>query len=160
MILYFLRHGLAEERETWKGSDASRPLTEKGKKRIVALAAGLLRLEMQLDLILTSPYLRALQTAQIVARQFNLLDSLEQDERLVGLDINVLQDILNNHPEAKNILLVGHEPDFSLTVAALIGGGNLAFKKAGLARVDLFSGPGLQGELTYLLTPKILEPGS
>lgn len=157
MVLYFLRHGLAEDRETWKGSDASRPLTERGVKRLAAQAANLPRLDMQLDVILSSPYLRALQTAQIVARQLDLMSCLEQDERLVGLDISELQAILKDHPDANNILLVGHEPDFSLTVGALIGGARLVFKKAGLARVDLFSGPDLQGELTFLLTPKLLE---
>jgi phosphohistidine phosphatase len=158
MILYFLRHGLAEERETWTGDDALRPLTKKGENSLAGIAETLFGLGLGLDLVLTSPYVRAYQTAVIVTKKLQKMDVLIQDNRLAsGFGMAELAEILKDHKEAKSILLVGHEPDFSETVSALIGGGSLVFKKAGLARVDLSSLFPPKGELIWLIPPKVLE---
>jgi phosphohistidine phosphatase len=156
MILYFLRHGLAEERETWTGDDSLRPLTKKGEKDLARVADAMLRLKLGLNLILTSPYLRAYQTALIVAKTLDKTHVFVQDDRLApGFGLVNLTEILKDHPGSDNILLVGHEPDFSQTVSDLIGGGRLIFKKSGLARVDLYSETPLRGELAWLLTPRM-----
>lgn len=157
MILYFLRHGLAEERETWNGDDASRPLTDKGKKKLVSITEKLAGLDLDLDLILTSPYLRALQTAEIVAKGLHQPDDLQKDSRLApGFGLPELSAIVQDHPDNQCIMFVGHEPDFSQTVSDLIGGGRLLFKKAGLARVDLFELNPLQGELAWFFPPRLI----
>jgi len=154
--VHFLRHGLAEERETWSGDDSQRPLTEKGKKKLVMLAGVLRDLNLNLDLILTSPYLRASQTAEIVARELGIPDILLEDRRLEpGFSEQELAAILNDHANAKSIMLVGHEPDFSETVSALIGGGRLIFKKAGLACVEMISLSPPQGDLVWLVPPRL-----
>ncbi len=157
MILYFLRHGLAEERQTWRGRDSDRPLTPAGKKKLASLVEALAKLDLGIDLILTSPYLRAFQTAEIVAAGLGKPVELVQEARLSpGFEALLLEEILREHPENKAILFVGHEPDFSQVVSALIGGGNLLFKKAGLARVDLLRQSPLEGVLVWFFPPRLL----
>lgn len=157
MILYFLRHGLAEDRMVWKGDDALRPLTEKGKNQMERQARRMADLGLDLELILTSPLVRARQTAQITARFLHLAEHWIEDARLgPGFDLARLQAILRDHPHTERLMLVGHEPDFSETVSALIGGGRLVYKKGGLARVDIFLTDPLQGELVWLAPPKVL----
>ncbi len=157
MIVYFLRHGLAEDRETWKEADASRPLTDKGKLQVGWVAEAISDLAPDLDAILTSPLVRARQTAQIVANQLGMEESLEEDARLSpGFGMAELVEIIQEHTGAEGLILVGHEPDFSLTVSDLIGGGRLVFKKGGLARVDLVALDPPRGELVWLIPPKAL----
>jgi len=157
MILYFLRHGVAGSREEWKGDDALRPLTKKGMKNMVSQAKTIDEMDLKLDLIITSPLARAFQTADIVADELDMGEKLVQDERLgPGFGSEDLVEVLQSHPEANNILLVGHEPDFSQTISALIGGSRLVVKKGGLARVDVINADPLQGELVWLLPPRAM----
>jgi phosphohistidine phosphatase len=157
MILYFLRHGIAEERETWTTDDALRPLTKKGENKLGDLADLLLKLEFQPDLIVTSPYRRAEQTAELIARRLGAMDRLVEDRRLEpGFGPAELAEIVRDNPGLNSMLLVGHEPDFSETVSNLIGGGRLVFKKAGLARVDLYSQLPLRGELVWFIPPSVV----
>ena len=157
MILYFFRHGLAEERETWSGDDALRPLTRKGENVLGQAAETMLGLGLRLDVILTSPYQRAYQTALILAKGMKKMDVLVQDERLApGFGLDGLAGLLKDHKSAENIMLIGHEPDFSQTVSDLIGGGRLVFKKGSLARVDIMHPSPLKGELIWLVPPKLL----
>ena len=156
MKLYFLRHGLAGDRETWVGDDFDRPLTDAGKERMAREAATLARLNLSLDVILTSPLVRAYQTAEIVAQRLNMTDRLVKDERLgPGLGPNQLAGILQAYPEAKALMLVGHEPDFSQLIGELIGGGRVTCKKGSLACVEL-NNTSLQGELVWLIPPSVL----
>ena len=155
--LYFLRHGDAGSRETWKGSDAGRPLSEDGAARMEREAATLARLGPPLDVILTSPLVRARQTAEIVARRMGLTDLLREDERLApGFGLEDLETILLEQRDRRAILLVGHEPDFSTVISACIGGGAVECKKGGLARVDVKSPVPREGVLVWLLPPRVL----
>jgi phosphohistidine phosphatase len=152
--LYFLRHGKAEARSEWHKADGLRPLTAAGERLVAAEAPAIGRLAPGLEVIVTSPLARAQRTAEIVADALGLRDVLVDDERLGhGLDARVLADVVAGHAGADNLMVVGHEPDFSLTIAELIGGGRVDMKKGGLARVDV-RGPGLDGGvLAWLLTP-------
>jgi phosphohistidine phosphatase len=156
MILYFLRHGLAGSHEEWKGDDALRPLTKEGMKNMVKQAETLADLGLKLDLIITSPMARAFQTADIVADRLKMGEKLVQDDRLApGFGSDDLDKVLLDHAGAQSILLVGHEPDFSLTISTLVGG-RVLLKKGGLARVDITNTEPLQGELHWLLPPKLM----
>ncbi|MBS1252040.1 MAG: hypothetical protein MAG451_01076 [Anaerolineales bacterium] len=156
MRLYFLRHGLAD-RSAWHGADFERPLTYKGKVRMGREAETIGELNLKLDAIITSPLTRAFQTAQIVAEHLGMLDDLVEDARLApGFDVSDLAEILEDHLDDARLMLVGHEPDFSETLSDLIGGGEIVCKKASLARVDLYGGPSLRGELVWLIPPKVL----
>jgi phosphohistidine phosphatase len=158
MIVYFLRHGLAGTRQEWQGDDAERPLSKKGRKNMVRQAKTLAQLDLRLHAIITSPLTRATQTADIVARELKMVAQLQQDERLrPGFGRNELEQVLADHPQAKNIMLVGHEPDFSLTISALIGGSKVILKKGGLARVDITTTDSLLGDLVWLLPPKSMR---
>jgi phosphohistidine phosphatase len=157
--LYFLRHGPAADREQWEGSDFDRPLTAQGRERIEAEAKTLKRLDLRLDEILTSPLVRAEQTAVIVADALKMRDNLTRDARLgPGFEVDRLANILREHREASALMLVGHEPSFSETVSRLIGGGAIELRKGGLARVDLPDPAQAQGELAWLLPPRVLLP--
>ena len=137
MKLFFLRHGLAD-RSAWSGADYERPLTPRGKERMMEEGDTIARLDLGLDAILTSPLTRAFQTAEIVADQLGLLDRLVEDDRLSpGFDRADLLAMLEDHDEADSLMFVGHEPDFSWTIESIIGGGSVVCKKGSLARVDL-----------------------
>jgi phosphohistidine phosphatase len=156
--LYFLRHGLAD-RSAWSGSDFLRPLTPAGRRQLERSAETLVRLELGLDGILTSPLTRARQTAEIVAARLDLDELLVEDPRL-GHDFGPrdLAEIVDEHAGAHALLLVGHEPGFSGVVSAITGGSDILFKKGGLARVDLDDHGEPAGTLVWLLTPKVLSP--
>ena len=155
MNLYFLRHGLAGERSEWQGDDTKRPLTDEGKEKMKRAAITLAALDLGLDVIITSPLVRAKQTAEIVARKLNC--PLVEDKRLEpGFNDEQLEKILLDHPDANAVMFVGHEPDFSETISALIGGGNIVCKKGGLALVELPTAHSKRGELVWLVPPKVL----
>jgi phosphohistidine phosphatase len=156
MKLYFLRHGRAD-RSAWGGDDFNRPLTPRGIEITEAAAEMMNKLDLGLDLILTSPLVRALQTAEVVAAGLNIMDRLLVDDRISpGFNRADLALIFDEHPDAESIMLVGHEPDFSRTIESIIGGGAVVCKKGSLARVDLTGAGELSGELVWLIPPKAL----
>ncbi len=158
MRVYFLRHGKAEDRETWRGRDADRPLTAEGEEELRRSAKRLSALDLGLDLIVTSPLVRALKTAEIVSDELGLVGRLVEDDRLApGFDLRHLEQILAAHSSHGAVMVIGHEPDFSDTIAELIGGGDLAMKKGGLARVDVTAPASGGGRLVWLLTPPLLR---
>jgi phosphohistidine phosphatase len=156
MKLFFLRHGLAD-RSAWNGSDFERPLTPYGKERMGREADSIAKLNLGLQAIISSPLVRALQTAEIVAERLDMLDLLIVDERVSpGFGVNDVAAIIEDHPEVECLMFVGHEPDFSQTIERLIGGGSVECKKGSLARVDLVDAGPLSGVLIWLVPPKIL----
>ncbi len=157
MILYFLRHGLALDREEWKDDDLLRPLTSRGMKNMLRQAETFRALDLGLDIIISSPLVRAYQTADIVAKRLGMQNELVQDDRLgPGFGYPELVEMLKDHAEADQVMLVGHEPGFSQAIGALIGGGGVVCKKGGLARVDITASDPLQGVLVWLVPPKLL----
>ena len=158
--IYLIRHGLAEERgDSWP-DDAKRPLTDEGISRMRKSVRGLSRLGVTLDVVLTSPLVRARQTAEIVAAGVSPRPSLISAESLApdGSFAAVVAD-LEKHVRKGRIALVGHEPGIGELAARLIGSRHaIEFKKGAVCRVDVEalppSGP---GDLRWLLTPKILR---
>jgi phosphohistidine phosphatase len=122
----------------------------------VAAAPTIERLELDLKAILTSPLVRARQTAEVVAERLGV-KAIEEPALAPGFNARRLQDVLKRYPDAGALMLVGHEPDFSRTIAQLIGGGRVEMKKGGLARVDLESIDSPRGRLVWLLAPKMLS---
>jgi len=159
MNIFFLRHGWAGKSSQWQGSDIDRPLTADGKKRMRRVAAALRDLDLGIDVIASSPLARALQTAEIVARQLKLRDRLMREELLSpGFGPAELQTILKKYADAHALMLVGHEPDFSATISHVIGGGRIICKKGALACVDVPDPVELQGQLVWLAPPKLIAP--
>jgi phosphohistidine phosphatase len=157
MRVYFLRHGEAGDPAQWTGADSDRPLTAKGKERIAREGSTLRKLSLAPDLIVTSPLVRAKETAAIVAGELKMKDRLVEDER-VGLDFDPgrLAAILQEHVTAKAVMLVGHEPSMSQTIGHLVGGAKIDLKKGGLAAVDLPDASAADAELVWLIPPKVL----
>ena len=162
MELYFLRHGKAvEPGSSSAGGDFSRPLTERGIDEMEAEAEAFLLLGLKPDVILTSPLVRAKQTAEIVAKRLGLKKRLIVAEPLSsGCDLDRVRQLLAQHSSAERVLLVGHEPDFSSIVGDLIGGGaaSVEIKKASMAalKVSRSVRPG-SGTLRWLLPPRVLR---
>jgi phosphohistidine phosphatase len=157
MKTYFLRHGIAVERDAWTGEEAERPLTDEGIHKTAAVAAALARLDLGLNAIVTSPLARARHTAEIAADALSLRSYLIEDVRLApGFNRAKLRAVLQDHRDAAALMLVGHEPDFSETLSEIIGGGRLKMRKAGVALVDLPEADAKRGRLLWLATPRLL----
>jgi phosphohistidine phosphatase len=143
MKLYILRHAIAEERdENLYPDDSLRHLTEKGKKKMAKIAKHLCDMGVQIDLILTSPYIRAYETARIVAKTFGikkrkivLTDHLTPS----GFAKDLIAEI-NEKYLVDNLILVGHEPFLSDLIAVLVAGDpsmSVVMKKGGLCRLSI-----------------------
>jgi phosphohistidine phosphatase len=150
MRLYFLRHGEADWPD-WEKPDDERPLTKVGQKEVHEVAEFLVRLKVRADLIITSPLPRASQTADIAAEHLKIRC---QEEKMLapGFRVEDLTRLLRKYPQ-EGLMLVGHEPDFTQTIAALTGG-NVKLSKAGVALVDVNL---RKGKLLWLFPPKIAK---
>lgn len=148
MKLFFLRHGKADWPD-WQKSDDDRPLTGAGRDEVRLVAQLLVRLKAAPDFILTSPLPRAAQTAEIAAQH---LGAELREEKLLepGFGAAELKRVLKEY-SAQSLMLVGHEPDFSETIASLTNG-RIKLAKAGVASVELESPD--RGRLRWLFPPK------
>ena len=160
MNLFLLRHGLAVERDEFDyANDASRTLTAKGEKQLRTVAAALRAMELRFDVIVSSPLVRARQTAEIIAAELKLKKRLAfTDELMPGTAAKKLvQKIVRQKPALENVLLVGHEPDFSELISLLVTGNtgaSFALKKSGLAKLEIEKlRLGKCATLAWLLTP-------
>lgn len=141
MNVILIRHGIAVEREEWKGPDGGRPLTERGAKRVAQVAAGLKRLEVQPTHLFSSPLVRAVETARILYTVLAVPNLVSQVEELLpdaspGRCLTVLSDL----PNDACVLCVGHEPHLGLLAALLLTGSRsvaFRFKKAGACLIEL-----------------------
>lgn len=155
MKVYFLRHGIAGDRETWEGDDRLRPLTAKGIEQIKTTAKLLAQINLGVKVILSSPLTRALETAELTAKKLGV--EVIVDERLSpGFSARELADLINEHADAEGLMVVGHEPDFSETISSITGGSEIVMKKGGLARVDIDHLAAGEGRLVWLIPPLIL----
>ena len=160
MNLYLLRHGIAVEPGTpGSARDAERPLTPEGERKLEKIAQAMAALELSFDLILSSPYVRARQTAEIVADRLNLRKRVEFCDTLMPSgSAKHLVDLLN-HRHSNNVLLVGHEPYQSELISLLTAGDagalRVTMKKAGLCKLSTDAlHHGRCATLEWLLTPK------
>jgi phosphohistidine phosphatase len=157
VIVYFVRHGAAADAQTWDGSDYDRPLTEKGRDKMERVGERLEDLGIEIDAIVTSPLLRAKQTAEVLADAIDAEETVVEDERLDGgFDAERFADILRDHAGAKAIMLVGHEPSMSTVIGKLLGGARIDFKKGSIACVDCGDAPAPRGILMWMAAPKII----
>ena len=160
MDLYILRHAIAEERSgPMPGGDSQRRLTAEGKTKMRRAAKGLKALELDFDLILTSPFLRAKETAEIVTEVFGLADALKLTPSLAadGNPKDLIDELKARHHRRKQVLLVGHEPYLGRLISLLISGDtaiSINLKKGGLCKLSTSSLQyGRCATLEWLLTP-------
>ncbi len=126
-VIWLLRHGDAEHVEG--KADAERELTKKGERQARDAGRALKELGVKLDVCLTSPKVRAKQTAELACKELGV--KVEEDERLAGGDFDPLELAAGRG----EVMMVGHEPDFSGAVA-LATGSRVKMKKGGIAAID------------------------
>jgi phosphohistidine phosphatase len=149
--LYLVRHAIAADPSPAYATDAIRPLTEEGIERWRQQVRGLRTLDVEVEMILTSPYARCRQTAEILA------------EGLPGTPPGgPIADVLDgtgNYRRFATLALVGHEPSIGSLAAQLMGAqGSVPFKKGAVCRIDVEALPPRgAGQLIWLLPPKVLR---
>jgi phosphohistidine phosphatase len=158
MQIYLLRHGIAENAKPGQ-SDSDRQLTPEGRKKLREVLKAAKAAELKPTLIITSPYRRALETAEIAASVLGYRQDLLRTNALIpGGDPTGVWDELRIHNGESEVMLVGHEPLFSHLTAFLLDAPSLLidFKKGALVRVDMDQfGPRPRGILRWLLPPKV-----
>jgi phosphohistidine phosphatase len=164
MNIYLLRHAKAVERgDPGYSTDSERPLTPDGKKKMRLIALGMKRLGLSLDLILSSPYVRARQTAEIAVQALGKTKRLKLSASLAAIadPAEIVAELNKSHRSCESIMLVGHEPNLSRLISKLVTGDLhlvMDFKKGGLAKITV--GESLQyGQcacLDWILTPSQL----
>jgi phosphohistidine phosphatase len=158
--LYLIRHGVAAERGEDYPDDSKRPLTSEGIARLRKEAKALSALDVSFDQILSSPLVRARQTADVFAEELKEKPSVALADALTpaGSPAAVIQE-LGKHMRKARIALVGHEPNMGELAAHLIGSKvPLPFKKGAIARIDfsVFPPKG-KGQLVWFVTPRMLR---
>lgn len=158
--LYILRHGIAEEGMAGQ-PDSERALTTEGRKKLRDILRSAAAAGVSPSLIVTSPYRRAVQTAQLAAELLDYGGELLRTKALVpGSTPQAVWEEVRIHREANQILLAGHEPLLSATAAFLLNAPSLQieFKKGSMARIDIARfGPATHGVLKWLIAPKVAK---
>jgi len=162
MMLYVVRHAIAEDAPEG-GDDAARRLTPDGRRKMAEVARGLRALRVAPDVVLTSPLVRAVETARIVVAA--LRDAPEPRE-LAGLASDVTPadtlKALRAFGRNRHVMIVGHEPNLSNVLALLLtgtpDGARIELKKGGCAAVELTAfAPRGGATLLWLLPPRALR---
>ena len=162
MNLYIIRHAIAIDEGTPEyDNDSERPLSDKGKKKMRQIARGLRALGVDFDLILSSPYLRAKETAEILAEVSRTKADIAFSENLIPMgDPDLLISEMNEKYSANSIALIGHEPHLSSLISLLVSDNaslDITLKKGGVCRLsadDLHHTR--KAPLEWLITPGIL----
>lgn len=159
MNLYIVRHAIAVPRgDPGYEDDSQRPLTNAGRKKFRKIVKGLAQLGTEFDVILTSPYVRARDTAKILAKEFGMKKNLSYSDNLIppGNFENLIKEIQEKY-DVNNLALVGHEPMLSSLISWLATGNTdmkLTLKKGGVAFLiaeNLYQDG--RAALQWLLTP-------
>jgi phosphohistidine phosphatase len=162
MLLLIIRHADAGERDParWP-DDTQRPLSDKGRKVHRRVSRALKRLELVPELVLTSPWVRAAQTADILVEELGLQARPVPVTALADSpELSRLADDLGKPPSGAIVAMVGHSPWTEELGAILLGGTaasvRIDFPKSGVLGIDLAELAPAAGELRFLLRPKQL----
>jgi phosphohistidine phosphatase len=153
---HLLRHAHAGDPAKWRGSDDDRPLSSKGRAQAERLGAHLAATGFAPDAIVTSPKVRARETAELVAARLGC--GYRIDDRLAEpLSPAIVERILSDAGDPVRPVLVGHDPDFSELLALLTDAGEIPMRKGAIARVDLERPLEIgRGVLRWLLPPELV----
>ena len=162
--LLLLRHGVAVDRQIFAaegGSDRDRPLTDDGRRRTRRCVRRLRSLVPKLDVVATSPWLRAQQTAQLLQAAYGTVTLTELEALRPDRPLEEIEAFLRALPLDSRVALVGHRPDLEILAAWLTSGVSTAtveLKKAGSALIEFSGIPGRgRGVLRWLLQPAQLR---
>ena len=164
MELYIIRHAIAQQLGRKNDFlDEKRALTSEGRERMREAAKGLRKLGVEFDLILTSPLVRAVETAEIIAHALGLnkKDVDETDNLAPGASPDELFAEIKRRAGAESIALVGHEPDLGNLISKIVSGSEglaVQLKKGSTCLIEVVETvPTIRGKLVWLLTPKQLR---
>jgi phosphohistidine phosphatase len=162
MQLYIVRHGIAIDREDPKcPADPERYLTEEGIQKTKQVAKGMAALGATPDLFLSSPYVRAMQTAEIFAHEldYSVQKIRRTDLLLPGAEASLFYRELSKDKQASTVFCFGHAPQLDDLVAVGLGSKHhvTSLKKAGIALLELKRVSPPSGQLVWLATPKLLR---
>lgn len=162
MQLFIVRHGIAVDREDPKcPADPERFLTNEGIEKTREVAQGVVEVATVTDLMMTSPYLRAVQTAEVFATVFEYSKQKirKSDLLLPGAESLQLFRELSKDKDLSTVFVFGHAPHLDDLIATAIGTKHQisSLKKAGVALVELKRLVPPSGELVWLATPKLLR---
>ena len=161
MKLYLVRHATATEGIGGEvRTDADRPLISAGRKEAQEVASALKKLGVKPDVLLSSPLVRARQTAEVFAEVFGFNEKVEMTDALAPAgQFGQLCKAIGLHKRANEVILFGHQPDLTVLASTLLGAGidlDMPFKKAGACRIDVYDcPPTTPGTLKWFITPKI-----
>ena len=161
MFIYILRHAIAVQRGTLAFPNDDRPLTDDGKDKMRKAARGMTTVVDKVDVILTSPLVRAADTAKIAGEALSAEHAIEVcRELLPGASAKKLLLYLAKYKNLDSIMIVGHEPDLGYLASALLGSEQsiIEFKKGALCCIEVGSlPPRSPGTLVWHLQPKQLR---
>jgi phosphohistidine phosphatase len=159
MQLLVIRHAIAEDREVFASSghdDSERPLTDAGRKKMERVAAGLQTIVPAIDVLSSSPYTRAMQTAQVVAEAYGIAKIETAGALVPDAEVRRFLPWIERRRQAKVVAVVGHEPHLSELVTWLLSGlaeSRVALKKGGACLIEFEGQPGAGvGVLQWLMT--------
>jgi phosphohistidine phosphatase len=157
MDIYLVRHGeYVDLGSKTLEQDSLNPLSDVGIALLQKQAKTLAAWQIPVEQIVTSPFVRAKQTAKILADGIGV--ALDEHVALTRTFFNVagLTQILQEYAHTKHLMLVGHESDLSTVAAAVIGGGRLELARGGMIRIALDTIAPPQGRLIWLLSPDVM----
>jgi phosphohistidine phosphatase len=162
MNLYIVRHAIAVPRGTpGYDDDSQRPLTDAGRKKMKKIVKGIHQLDLELDVILCSPYVRARDTAKILAKEFKAEDKIAFSDNLIPPgNFEKLVSEIHEKYDVNNLVLIGHEPMLSSLISWLATGNTdmrVTLKKGGAAYLstdNLYQNG--RATLEWLLTPALM----
>ena len=163
MIVYIVRHGIAASKaDPDNSSDSARPLTGEGIQKTREVAEGLKRLKVFPDLVLTSPWLRARQTAEIVADVLDSSGRIQEMEELSGdRSVDDALQGLARYRSHDSVMLVGHQPllgELTSYLLSLSRGMQMDLRKSGVCVIEVERiPPKSPGMLLWMMTPKQLR---
>lgn len=158
MEIYILRHGIAEDGGAGM-PDANRALTDAGREKLARVLERAGSAGVAPSLILTSPYRRARETAEMAGKALGCTRIVKSDALVPGSTPEEVWEAIHTHRGESALLLAGHEPLLSMTVGYLLGAPAIQvdLKKAGMVRIDqeTFSGAP-RGVLKWMLAPRLV----
>ena len=158
MNLYVLRHASAGEKRANPVLDRKRPLDKEGKQQCLLVGSYLNALRINIDLIVSSPLKRALQTASLVGTELGYESTIQLSDALEpGGTVESFQRLVASLSQQENVLVIGHNPNLSAFLSSLVtrgGKANIRLRKGTIARVDCTRKPGL---LVSVIDPRAIR---
>jgi phosphohistidine phosphatase len=159
MIVYLLRHASAGQHTLNSKEDEKRPLDKEGEKQSRDVGRAFAALKIEVDVVVSSPLTRALQTARIAAKEFGLDDKIVTDDSMrPEASYDQFQDLLSRYRKNKAILVVGHNPSITEFVQRQLTGNEsrdwFEFKKGAVVKLEV---EGQKATLNWVITPKLVR---